>query len=143
MAFLRLCALVLAGALLTGCGSSVPQCGDEWVREAAFAKFKQSEREWIESRLAHDEALRDGKCFADRSVADNYLNQDFWMVGVRTTDTDWMAKTRSCLAEVYGRKLRFYNFCDVDPATLTEKVRHVESISYIIIVDDEGTPHVR
>ena len=128
----------------------MPQCGDDWVKEAALAKFKKEERERVERHIAHERRLMrakrqtmEDKCPTDESVANEYLNQEFLMVGVRTTESDWMSETRSCLAEIYGRRLYFYNFCEVDPAILTEKIWHIDATHYRIVIDDEGNPHLR
>lgn len=38
MAFLRLCATVFGGVVLTGCDSA-PQCNDDWVEETAIDRL--------------------------------------------------------------------------------------------------------
>ena len=130
----------LAGAALAGCGGGIPQCNEDSVKDAVIEAFKQREREHIELRLSEDAKLGDD-CTADADVANEYLNQEFQLVAVRTQGTK--EGTRHCSAEVHGRKMTFHNFCEQNPATLTDDVRLIERKSYGVFVDDDGYAHVR
>ena len=142
---MRLCALAVA-LCLAGCNDLAfvgipPQCNEDWVKEAAIEAFKENEREEIEGRLSMDKRL-DHDCPADQHAASEYLDQEFRLVAVRAADLE--DGTRSCQAEIHGRKLTIHNFCERNPATLTDEVQLIaRDGSYIIFFDDDGNAHVR
>ena len=147
MAFLRLCAAIFAGMVLTGCGGvSVPECADDWVKEAALAMFKKGERDSLIGGLESAGRRRD--CSADLAVVEEYLDQEFRLVAARTRNLYREARTRRCIADVHGRLLMVGTrnsspLCGRKPATLTNEVRVVGVFRYQIFLDDEGNAHVR
>ena len=160
MAFLRLCAAIFAGVVLTGCGGvSVPECADDWVKEAALAMFKAEESDsWIgrleeagRRRISADGILTTETvdCSADLAVVEDYLDQEFRLVAARTLRLNREARTRQCIVEVHGRLLMVgirnsSPLCGRKPATLTNEVRVVDgAFRYHIFLDDEGDAHVR
>ena len=150
VAFLRLCAVVLAGALLTGCGSSVPQCAEEWIKEEAIEWYKSTADSRFHEHPRHTVIGR------APDVWNDYLNQEFRLAMVRTLDRrkgdrSWDV-ARRCVAELHGRDWeRMYEDVHVPGGpgsrvagyALTGEVKHLFDLHYRIFLDDDGNAHIR
>ena len=124
MAFLRLCAAVLAGAVLTGCGGAAPKCNDDWVKETVID-------------LAKDGHTNTAKIGFGPEVADAFANQEFQLIAVRTTALAEDVGTSTCEAEFHGRKMK------VVTGELKDQVEFISNVSYEAYLTDDGDHYVR
>lgn len=119
MAFLRLCAAVLAVVVLAGCGGA-PQCNDDWVKETVTELLVESYRERSAS-------------FKGKEA---FLSQKFELAAVRTLAQREDLGSSTCEAQLHGRKAAHGSDSLSDEAVTFY-------LSYETYLTDDGEHYVR